>query len=87
MSRPDWLPSSTVSVNLHVFETTAYRVSFYPAEDRVTVDADGSGGSVVLFLDRPEIARLRGVLEQAERELTARQNTENGPRVVRGPAA
>lgn len=85
--RPEFLPSSTVSVNVHVVESTSFPVRYYPADDRVTVDVTGSGGSVVLYLDRSDLARLRGVLELAERELTDRKNEENGVRRINGPAA
>ena len=84
--RPDFLPSSTVSVGIHVYETTTVAAHLHPADDRVTVDVAGSGGTVTLFLDRPEIARLRTVLEQAEQGLTAQQN-EIGVRAISGPAA
>ncbi|MFC5994560.1 hypothetical protein ACFQE5_10095 [Pseudonocardia hispaniensis] len=84
MSRPAFLPSSTVSVNLHVYETTIVAARPYPAEDRVTVDVTGSGGTVTLYLGRPDIGRLRAVLEQAEHELTDQQN---GVRAFSGPAA
>lgn len=85
--RPNVLPSSTVTVNVHVVETTVFPVRCYPGEDRVTVDVSGSGGSVTLYLDRDDLARLRGVLETAERELTDRQNDSNGVRAISGPAA
>ncbi|MDN5915477.1 MAG: hypothetical protein L0I76_10285 [Pseudonocardia sp.] len=86
MTRPDYLPTSTVSVNLHVYETTPVQTVAYPNEDRVTVAASGSGGSVTLYLNRPDIARLRRVLEQAEHELTERQRASE-VRSIRGPAA
>ncbi|WFG43542.1 hypothetical protein [Pseudonocardia alni] len=72
MSRPEWLPSSTMTVNMHVHETTAFPVRFYAEEDRVTVDITGSGGSVTLFLDRAELARLASVLLHTESELDER---------------
>ena len=84
--RPEFLPSSTVSVGIHVYETTTFATHIYPANDRVTVDVAGSGGTVTLFLDRPEIARLRGVLERAEQDLTEQQQ-EIGVRAISGPAA
>ena len=84
--RPDFLPSSTVAVGMHVYETTTVAAHLYPADDRVTVDVAGSGGTVTLFLDRPEIARLRAVLEQVEHDLTAQQQ-EIGVRAISGPAA
>ena len=84
--RPDFLPSSTVSVGIHVYETTTFATHIYPDDDRVTLDAAGSGGTVTLFLDRPEIARLRAVLEQAERDLTEQQH-EMRVRAISGPAA
>ncbi|WP_337826559.1 hypothetical protein [Pseudonocardia sp. UM4_GMWB1] len=86
MSRPDFLPSSTVSVGIHVYATTEFVTRTYPDEDRVTIDATGSGGSVTVFLDRRDIARLRTVLEQAEHDLTSRQH-DNGARSISGPAA
>lgn len=86
MSRPEFLPSSTVSVGVHVYETTIFATHLYPGDDRVTVDVTGSGGSVTLFLDRPEVARLRGVLERVEQDLTERQH-EIGVRAINGPAA
>jgi hypothetical protein len=86
VSRPDFLPSSTVSVGLHVYESTEFVTRTYPDEDRVTIDATGSGGSVTLFLDRPDIARLCTVLEQAEHDLTSRQNDNEGS-AISGPAA
>lgn len=90
MTRPEWLPSSMVTVNVHVFETTQFPVRIHPREDRVTVDVEGSGGSVTLYLDRTDLVRLREVLDATERELTARQNEKNdsnGVRAVSGPAA
>ncbi|SFN41498.1 hypothetical protein SAMN05216207_10142 [Pseudonocardia ammonioxydans] len=84
--RPDFLPSSTVSVGIHVYETTTFATHLYPDDDRVTLDATGSGGTVTLFLDRPEITRLRAVLEQAEQDLTEQQH-EMGIRTISGPAA
>ncbi|BBG03967.1 MULTISPECIES: hypothetical protein [Pseudonocardia] len=84
--RPDFLPSSTVSVGMHLYETTTFATHLYPDDDRVTVDAAGSGGTVTLFLDRPEITRLRGVLEQAEQDLTEQQQ-KIGVRAISGPAA
>lgn len=85
--RASFLPSSTVTVNVHVFETTTFPVRFYPGEDRVTVDVAGSGGSVTLYLDRVELARLCNTLGAAERELTTRQQEHDGVRVISGPAA
>jgi len=89
VTRPEWLPSSTVTVNVHVFETTSFPVRIYPREDRVTVDVEGSGGSVTLYLDRPDLVRLREVLDATEWELTTRQNDNesNEVRAVNGPAA
>ena len=84
--RPAFLPSSTVAVGIHVYATTTFATHLYPDDDRVTLDAAGSGGTVTLFLDRPEIARLRAVLEQAEQDLTAGQQ-EIGVRASSGPAA
>ena len=84
--RPDFLPSSTVSVGMHVYETTIVATHLYPGEDRVTVEVTGSGGSVTLFLNRPEIVRLRTVLECAEQDLTAQQH-KIGARASSGPAA
>lgn len=86
MTRPAFLPSNTVAVSLHVYETTEFTTRTYPYDDRVTIDATGSGGSVTLFLDRPDIARLRTVLEQAEHDLTSKQD-EHGTRSISGPAA
>ncbi|MEV1295816.1 hypothetical protein [Pseudonocardia sp. NPDC049635] len=79
-----------MTVNVHVFETTSFPVRVHPREDRVTVDVEGSGGSVTLYLDRPDLVRLREVLDVTERELTARQNENkksNEVRAVSGPAA
>lgn len=87
MSRPAFLPSSTVVANVHVYESTSFPVRCYPSDDRVTVDVSGSGGSVMLFLDRAELVRLREVLQAAERELTDRQNESSEIRAISGPAA
>ena len=84
--RPSFLPSSTVAVSVHVYDSTEFPVRYYPAEDRVTVDVTGSGGSVALFLDHADLSRLRAVLEQTERELTNRTNS-NEVRAIGGPAA
>ena len=81
------MPSSTVTVNVHVFETTTFAVRFYPGEDRVTVDVAGSGGSVTLYLGRVELVRLREVLDGGEWELTTGQNEHDGVRAISGPAA
>ncbi|MBW0105241.1 hypothetical protein [Pseudonocardia sp. KRD291] len=83
---PDLMPSSTVWVGMHVYDNTSLGTKIYPADDRATVEATGSGGSVTLFLGRPEIARLRGVLEQAEHDLTEHQNAI-GVRATSDPAA
>lgn len=85
--RPDWLPSSTVTVNVHVFETTRFPVRYYPDQDRVTVEVSGSGGSVTLFLDRTELSRLHAVLVEAEHDLTEQQDNTTGVGVHSGPAA
>lgn len=85
--RASFLPSSTVTVNVHVFETTMFPVRFYPGEDQVTVDVAGSGGSVTLYLGRVELARLCNTLVAAERELIARRNEHHGVRAISGPAA
>jgi len=89
VTRPEWLPSSTVTVSAHVFETTSFPVRIHPREDRVTVGVEGSGGSVTLYLDRTDLVRLREVLDATERELIARQNDNesNEVRAVSGPAA
>ena len=84
--RPEFLPSSAVSVGMHLYESTTFAVRLYPGEDRVTLEMAGSGGSVTLFLDRPEVVRLRTVLEQVEQDLTAQQH-EIGVRASSGPAA
>ncbi|OLL74913.1 hypothetical protein Ae168Ps1_3310c [Pseudonocardia sp. Ae168_Ps1] len=89
MSRPDYLPSSTVTVSVHVFASTSttFPVRHYPQEDRVTVDVSGSGGSVTLFLDRAELVRLRTVLESTERELTDCQNESSAVRSISATSA
>lgn len=87
MSRPDVLPSSVVSVYVHVYETSEFVTRYYPNIDRVSVDVAGSGGTVALFLGQAEIARLRAELEQADRVLSSRGNDTNRARVISGPAA
>ncbi|MEV1291511.1 hypothetical protein [Pseudonocardia sp. NPDC049635] len=87
MSRPDWLPSSTVTVDIYVYESTTFPVHLYPGEDRATVDLTGSGGTVTLFLPRADLTRLREVLAQAERDLTEQHQNRNRVREISGPAA
>lgn len=69
--RPDWLPSSTVHVGLHVYETTRVRHVLYPEEARATVDVAGSGGQVTVFAERAELVRVRDALAAVVAELDA----------------
>ena len=58
---PSRLP---VTVSAHVHADTTVRVTLHPADDRAVVILEGriGGTDVALFLDRPDLARWRGVL-------------------------
>lgn len=71
MSRPDWLPSTTVSIHAHVHETATLIPRLFPGEERATVTADGSGGSVTLYATRDGLVRLRDVLADVVAQLDA----------------
>lgn len=71
MSRPAFLPSSTVDVHVHVYETSTIASVVYAVEDRATVRLDGSGGQVTVYAGRAELARLREALADVVTELDA----------------
>lgn len=75
MSRPDWLPTSSVDVNVHLFETSTLRPYLYPNDQRATVRVEGTGGTTTLYAERDGLARLRDVLADVVAQLdNARQN-------------
>jgi hypothetical protein len=71
VSRPDWLPSTSVDVNVHAHETARLIPHLYDQEARATVRAEGSGGSVTLYATREGLARLRDVLADVVAQLDA----------------
>ncbi|MGE0300557.1 MAG: hypothetical protein AB7I38_19000 [Dehalococcoidia bacterium] len=71
MSRPGFLPSSSVDVAVHVYETSTIGSTVHAAEHRATVRLGGSGGQVTVFADRGELVRLRDALAEVVAELDA----------------
>ncbi|RTL67430.1 MAG: hypothetical protein EKK42_13855 [Pseudonocardiaceae bacterium] len=71
MSRPDWLPTSSVDVNVHLFETSTLRPLLYLDDQRATVRVEGTGGSTTLYAERDGLARLRDVLTDVVARLDA----------------
>lgn len=71
MSRLEYLPSSSVAVMVHVYESSTFSTRLHPGEDRAVVAASGSGGELTLFAHRTELARLRDVLAEVVAELDA----------------
>lgn len=71
MSRPAFLPSSSVVVCVHVFESSTFATVIHAGEGRATVRLDGSGGDVTVFADRAELVRLRDVFADVVTELDA----------------
>lgn len=71
MSRPGFLPSSRVSVAVHVYETSTIDSTVHPGEGRATVQVDGSGGAVTVYAKRADLVRLRDALTEVVAELDA----------------
>ncbi|MFI7490787.1 hypothetical protein ACIBXA_20635 [Micromonospora echinaurantiaca] len=61
---------AVVTAGVHVKADTGLSFRSYPAEDRVTVTIGDAYGEVTVFLPRPEIDRLAGVLAEARESLS-----------------
>jgi hypothetical protein len=75
VSRPDWLPSTSVDVNVHIHETARLIPHLYAQEARAIVRVEGSGGSVTLYANRDGLSRLRDVLADVVAQLDAARHT------------
>ncbi|MGE0843693.1 hypothetical protein [Pseudonocardia sp.] len=58
-------------MNVHVHETARLIPHLYTQEQRATVRAEGSGGSVTLYATRDGLVRLRDILAKVVAQLDA----------------
>lgn len=80
----EWQRRLVVVVGAHVTEHTVIRHHWYPADERVTVTFEGTGGGshMTLFLPRAELVRLRDTLTAiiAEFDTVTETGTKTDPK-------